>query len=339
MPETPASAGQPGHRLLDQVRRAIRVRHLRRRTETAYVSWIRRFVLFHKKRHPKDMGEVEINELLTHLASERKVSASTQTQALCDLLFLYRNVLEKEIGELDLVRARRKRRLPVVLTPAEVREIFQHTEGVPGLVLSLLYGTGMRLLEGLRLRVKDIDFSERQIVVREGKGGKDRLTMLPDRLVEPLQSHLRTVHRAHEKAIAEGYAGVELPFALARKYPAADREWAWQYVFPAARPSRDPRSGAWRRHQIFDRTIQRAFRRALKKTRLAKQASCHTLRHSFATHLLAVGYDIRTIQELLGHNEGATECPCFERCKGLLHLPSAVWSECQGSEAGLRAAA
>jgi integron integrase len=267
------------------------------------VSWIRRFILYHGKRHPSELRETEVNAYLTHLATDRRVSASTQNQALCALLFLYRHVLGVGLKELDLVRAPRRRKLPVVLSRAEVRAVLSHLDADAKLVLSLLYGTGMRLLEGLRLRVKDVDFERGRIVVRDGKGEKDRVTMLPASLVDPLREHLRLVRAAHEEAQRESHAGVELPYALERKYPGADREWCWQYVFPAARPSRDPRSGAWRRHHIHESTIQKAFRRALRAAKVSKHAGCHTLRHSFATHLLEGGYDIRTIQELLGHKD------------------------------------
>ncbi|HXO22450.1 MAG TPA: integron integrase [Thermoanaerobaculia bacterium] len=289
-------------RLLDRVRDALRVRHMSLRTEKTYVHWIRLFILFHQKRHPKDMAEPEINAFLTHLAVEGRVSPSTQTQALCALLFLYRNVLNREIGELEgLVRAQRKRKLPVVLTPDEVKSILARLQGVDRLFLSLLYGTGMRLTEALRLRVKDIDFGYDQITVRDGKGAKDRMTMLPDSIKVGLQEHLQGVKKLHESDLRAGSGKVALPYALERKYPNAEREWGWQFVFPAPAFCLDPRSGVRRRHHLRERAIQRAFHDAARRAGITKHATCHTLRHSFATHLLLTGYDIRTVQDLLGH--------------------------------------
>jgi integron integrase len=298
--QTAPASGEP--KLLDRVREAARVRHLSLRTEKAYVHWIRRYILFHRKRHPAEMGEVEINAFLTHLAVKGQVSASTQTQALCAVLFLYRNVLHREVGELTgLVRAKRRRKLPVVLTREEVKSVFSHLQGTDHLFLALLYGTGMRLTEGLRLRVKDVDFSCDQILIRDGKGAKDRVTMLPASLKPLLVEHLKAVKKLHEKDLQAGFGQAYLPYALAKKYPQADREWGWQWVFPAPDFSSDPRSGIRRRHHLHDRGLQQAFRDAVRKARLAKPATCHTLRHSFATHLLLSGYDIRTVQELLGH--------------------------------------
>jgi integron integrase len=294
-------------KLLDRVREALRVRHMSLRTEKAYLHWIRRYILFHGKRHPQEMGEAEINAFLTHLAVEGQVSASTQTQALCALLFLYRTVLEKEVGELEgLVRARRRRKLPVVLTAEEVKSALARLQGVDRLFLSLLYGTGMRLAEALRLRVKDVDFSYDQITVRDGKGAKDRMTMLPASLKAELTAHLKKVKKLHEADLREGRGRVHLPYALDRKYPGAAGEWGWQYVFPAPTLSQDPRSGEWRRHHLHERGIQRAFRAAVRGAGIVKPATCHTLRHSFATHLLMSGYDIRTVQEILGHKSVQT---------------------------------
>ncbi|MEM6797863.1 MAG: integron integrase, partial [Acidobacteriota bacterium] len=284
----------------------MRLRHLARRTEKSYLGWIRRYIHFHGRRHPQDLGGPEVSAYLTHLAAERNVSAATQRQALCALVFLYQQVLEKDLGTLDAARARRKRRLPVVLTPQEVRSLLDHAEPGVRLILKLLYGTGLRLLEGLRLRVKDIDFERGTLLVRDGKGGKDRVTVLPKSLHPDLRRHLAWVEAQHLKALREGYAGVELPHALARKYPQAERELGWQYAFPAAHPSRDPRSGAWRRHHVHERTVQRACRKARLAAGIVKPATCHTLRHSFATHLLEQGYDIRTIQEILGHSSVKT---------------------------------
>jgi integron integrase len=294
-------------KLLDRVRDALRVRHMSLRTEKAYLHWIRRYILFHGKRHPQEMGEGEINAFLTHLAVEGQVSASTQTQALCALLFLYRTVLEKEVGELEgLVRAKRRRKLPVVLTVEEVKSVLSRLQGVDRLFLSLLYGTGMRLAEALRLRVKDVDFSYDQITVRDGKGAKDRMTMLPASLKEDLREHLKRIKRLHDEDLRAGNGRVHLPHALARKYPGAAAEWGWQYVFPASALSQDPRSGERRRHHLHDRSLQKAFHQAARMAGLIKPATCHTLRHSFATHLLMNGYDIRTVQELLGHQSVKT---------------------------------
>jgi integron integrase len=289
-------------KLLDRVRASARVRHLSLRTERTYVQWIRRYILFHGKRHPAEMGEVEINTFLTHLAVEGKVSASTQTQALCAILFLYRTVLGRDVGELEgLIRARRRRKLPVVLSREEVKSVLSHLQGTEYLFLALLYGTGMRLTEALRLRVKDVDFASGQILIRDGKGAKDRVTMLPVSLKPLLVEHLKSVRKLHGEDLRRGHGRVYLPYALERKYPQADVEWGWQWVFPASDFSVDPRSGVRRRHHLHDRGIQKAFRNAVRKAGLAKPATCHTLRHSFATHLLVAGYDIRTVQELLGH--------------------------------------
>lgn len=294
-------------RLLDRLRDAIRVRHYSIRTEEAYVHWSRRFILFHNKRHPASMGAVQVNEFLTHLAVNGNVSASTQNQALSAILFLYRHVLDDPLPWLDdLVRVSRARRPPVVLTRDEVRAILGELQGIPRLIATLLYGTGLRLLEGLRLRVKDIDFTARLIVVRDGKREKDRRTMLPKPLTEPIQRQLQEVRGVHAADLAAGFGDVWLPYALARKYPNAGREWAWQYAFPAIHRSRDPRDGETRRHHVDESTIQKAVKQALRRTGIAKAASCHTFRHSFATHLLEDGYDIRTIQELLGHADVQT---------------------------------
>ena len=297
---------KPQPRLLDQVRERIRLRQMSRKTEKCYVGWIARYIRFHGKRHPREMAESEVTSFLTHLAAQRDVSASTQRQALCAILFLYKHVLDIELGDLDIARARRRRRLPVVMTPQEVRQLLEDTEPPSELVLRLLYGTGMRLLEGLRLRVKDLDFDRGVLVVREGKSGKDRVTVFPRALHGPLREQLEHVQRAHELAMRRGFGGVELPYALARKYPDADKELGWQYVFPAEHPSRDPRSGAYRRHHLHERTVQRACKAARRAAGIVKPATCHTLRHSFATHLLEQGYDIRTIQELLGHSSVKT---------------------------------
>jgi len=285
----------------------LRVRHYSLRTEEAYVGWIRRFIVFHGKRHPREMGKEEITTFLTRLAVQGKVAASTQNQALSALLFLYRSVLEAEVPWLDeLVHAKRPRKLPVVLTRGEVQALLSCLRGTRWLMAVLLYGSGLRLLECLRLRVKDIVFERAEIMVREGKGGKDRLTMLPGAAVEPLRQQLERVKALHAKDLAAGFGLVYLPEALGRKYPNAARELAWQWVFPAAVLSVDPRSGETRRHHADESVVQRAVRQAARDAGIARLVGPHSLRHSFATHLLAAGYDIRTIQELLGHRDVAT---------------------------------
>jgi integron integrase len=295
-----AAAGPP--RLLDRMREAIRARHYSLRTEESYVAWARRFILFHRKRHPAEMGEREINAFLTHLAVDGRVTASTQNQALSALLFLYRHVLELPFPTLEnVVRAKRPAHLPVVMTRAETRAVLTRMAGAPKLVATLLYGSGLRLLEGLRLRVKDVEFGLNQILVRDPKGNRDRVVPLPMVVRSVLPSWLASVKRRHEKDLAEGFGGVELPYALERKYPGSDRQWGWQYVFPAERRSRDPRSQVERRHHLHETLVQRAVRQAVRDAGISRPVSCHTFRHSFATHLLAEGYDIRTIQELLGH--------------------------------------
>ena len=294
-------------RLLDQMRDRLRTLHYSLRTEQQYLFWVRRFVLFSGRRHPATMGATEVEAFLTHLAVDRKVSASTQNQALAAILFLYTKVLELQLPWLDgIVRAKKSRHLPVVLTPAEVRALLAQLRDQYWLIASILYGGGLRLNEALQLRVKDLQFDYRQFIVRNGKGGKDRVTIMPDALIGPLQQHLVRIRTLHDLALAKGYGGVELPCALARKYPAADVEWGWQYVFPAEQPSRDPHSGAWRRHHVFDDTVQRHVKAAVKAAGIDKPASCHTFRHCFATHLLERGYDIRTVQELLGHKDVKT---------------------------------
>ena len=289
-------------RLMEQVRNRIRAKHYSYRTEQAYLSWVRRFVLFHDKKHPGQLGGPEIERFLTHLAVNRSVSASTQNQALSPLLFLYQEVLELPIPWLDnVIRARRSTRLPVVMTRAEVRAVLAGLGGKPWLVASLLYGSGLRLLEALRLRIKDVDMVQNRLLVRDAKGSKDRITLLPASLVEPVHSQIERVRERHEIAKSKNYAGVELPYALSHKYPSAHLEVGWQYVFPAHRPSRDPRSGTWRRYHLHEAVIQRQVREAVRSAGVMKPASCHTFRHCFATHLIESGYDIRTVQELLGH--------------------------------------
>jgi integron integrase len=299
----------PSHapKLLDQVRGKIRLKHYSIRTEQAYVDWIKRFILHFGKRHPRELGAAEVEAFLTHLAVAGNVAASTQNQAKSALLFLYREVLEAELPWLDNVeRAKAPKRLPVVLTREEVQGVLGRLSGTHWLIASLLYGAGLRIMEGLRLRVKDVEFSRKEILVRDGKGFKDRVTMLPAALVAPLADHLKRVKALHEQDIATGRGAVHLPFALERKYPGAARDWGWQYVFPSANLSEDPRSGIERRHHLQDQAVQRAMRQAVRDAGVTKPATPHTLRHSFATHLLEGGYDIRTVQELLGHADVST---------------------------------
>jgi integron integrase len=294
-------------RLLDQVRDSLRLRHYSLRTEATYIQWIKRFILYHEKRHPLEMGEQEITSFLTHLAVDKHVAPSTQNQALAAILFLYKEVLERELDWMDdIVRAKRSVRIPEVLSPEQVRRLIDRLEGTHQLMARLLYGTGMRLMEAVRLRVRDVDFHYRQITVRNGKGNKDRVTVLPASLLEPLKAHLARVKTLHEKDLADGFGRVYLPYALSRKYPSADREWGWQYVFPASTRSTDPRSGAVRRHHVFEQNLQRAIKQAVMNLGFPGRVSTHTLRHSFATHLLEGGSDIRTVQELLGHADVKT---------------------------------
>ena len=289
---------------LNEVTQAIRVRHYSIRTEKAYVGWIRRFILFHGKRHPATMGASEVGEFLTHLAVAGKVSASTQNQALNALVFMYKAVLDQPLGDLHgVIRAKKPKRLPVVLTREEVAAVLRNLDGTHWLAACLLYGSGLRLMECIRLRVKDIDFDHRAIFVRSGKGARDRVVTLPDSLIVSLQRHLSAIKNTHEKDLADGFGEVWLPHALARKYPNAPRQWGWQYVFPATRRSADPHSGRIRRHHLDESCVQRAVKIAVRRAAIDKPASCHTLRHSFATHLLERGMDIRTVQEQLGHKD------------------------------------
>ena len=297
----------PSPKLLDQVRDRIRVKHYSIRTETQYVQWVRRFILFNDKKHPKDMGAPEVEAFLTHLAVVGNVAAATQNQALSALLFLYREVLEIDLPWLDNVtRAKRPQRMPVVLTREETHAVLDRMSGAYGLMARLLYGTGMRLMECVRLRVKDVDFARREILIRDGKGAKDRVTMLPDSVVPSLQAHLQQRRVLFDDDCQVGKADVYMPDALSRKYPNSPTEWGWQYIFPSGSYSIDPRSGAERRHHLDEKLLQRAMKRAVQASGLAKPATPHTLRHSFATHLLEGGYDIRTVQELLGHKDVAT---------------------------------
>jgi integron integrase len=289
------------------MRTFMRARRYSRRTEQAYVDWVRRFILFHGKRHPRELGEEEIVEFLSDLAVKRKVSTSTQNQAFCALLFLYQQFLEKKLGRLDgTLRANRPARLPVVLSRDEVRAVLAHIRPRYRLMVELIYGSGLRLLECLRLRVKDIDFDYGRIVVRDGKGMKDRVTMLPGRLRRPLKEHLAHAKTVHERDLQVGFGSVYLPDALERKYPNAHRSWMWQYVFPAAKRSVDPVGGRVQRHHVLEKNLQNAVANAARAAGITKPASCHTFRDSFATHLLEDGYDIRTVQELLGHKDVST---------------------------------
>ena len=293
-------------KLLDQVRETIQLKHYSARTGETYIGWIKRYILFHSKRHPRELGAAEIEAFLTYLAVDQRVAASTQNQALCALLFLYREVLHQDLGDIQAVRAKRTHRLPTVLTREETLRVIGFLDGTYQLMAKLLYGCGLRLQECLQLRVKDVDFEKRQIIVRAGKGDKDRVTMLPDSVVPFLQEHLRHVKQLHDQDLVRGYGRVDLPFALERKYPNADREWLWQYVFPASKLSRHPQTGLLCRHHIHESALQKAVRRAAQQAGLPKRVNCHTFRHCFATHLLENGYDIRTVQELLGHKDVKT---------------------------------
>jgi integron integrase len=301
----PGPSGKP--KLLDQVRQLLRARRYSLRTEEAYLGWIRRYILFHNKRHPAELGEEEVAAFLSHLAVEGQVAASTQNHALSALLFLYKEVLQRELRFISgVARARRPPKLPVVLSPAEVRRVLEKLTGQYRLMAELLYGSGLRLLECLRLRIKDIDLQYLHIVIRDAKGGKDRHTVLPVSVVPALREHLERIKADHQRELGQRFGTVSLPGALARKMPAATREWAWQYVFPARERSRDPRTGVEQRHHVSEKNLQNAVKRAVRAAGLGKAASCHTFRHSFATHLLENGYDIRTVQELLGHKDVST---------------------------------
>jgi len=297
----------PKARLLDQVREVMRLKHYSLRTEQTYIQWIKRFIFFHQQRHPREMGAPEVKAFLTDLAVRHRVAASTQNQGLNALVFLYQKVLDLSLGEIgEYARAKRPQRLPVVLTREEVQRLLAAMKDTYQLMARLLYGTGMRLMECIRLRVKDVEFERNQLIVREGKGQKDRVTVLPSSIKPALQDHLARIKLRHEQDLKEGYGQVYLPNALAQKYPVADREWGWQWVFPSAKRSVDPRSGRERRHHIQEVGLQRAVKEAVRLSGINKPASCHTLRHSFATHLLESGYDIRTVQELLGHKDVST---------------------------------
>jgi integron integrase len=294
-------------RLLDAVRSEIDVRHYSLRTRKAYVEWIVRYIRFHGRRHPREMGGHEVRAFLGHLATDLRVAPATQAQALSALLFLYKRVLKSDLPWLDnVVRAHRPRRLPTVLDKGEARRVIDHLSGDHWLIAGLLYGSGLRLLEALRLRVKDLDLYHHRLLVRDGKGAKDRVTIVSPALVEPLRHHLVKVRTLHDHAMASGHGGVDLPYALARKYPKAHQQWGWQYVFPAVKPSWDSRTNVYRRHHVHEQSVQRQVRQAARRAGIEKPVSPHTFRHSFATHLLEAGYDIRTVQELLGHRDVST---------------------------------
>lgn len=305
--EKPTNSPPQAKKLLDQVSDAIRIKHYSFRTEKTYVEWIKRFILFHNKRHPKEMGADEIQAFIAHLATERTVSASTQNQALSAVMFLYRHVLKKDVDiPSDSFRAQKSKTLPVVLTQQEALAVIKNMTGVAQLMTKILYGSGIRLAECLRLRVKDIDFGNRQIMVRDGKGEDDRATILPDSVIPPLEAHLKTVQAIHQKDLKDGFGETSLPYALSKKYPSAAKEWMWQYVFPASVRSVDPVSKRTKRHHLDPSVLQKAIRQSALSIGLTKPVTPHTFRHSFATHLLQSGYDIRTIQELLGHKDVKT---------------------------------
>ncbi|MBN1474250.1 MAG: integron integrase [Syntrophaceae bacterium] len=301
MPIT-TTANKP--KLLDQLSQAMRSRHYSRKTEATYIHWIKRFIFFHNVRHPKDMAEPEINAFLTNLAVKEHVSASTQNQALCAIIFLYKYVLDRKIGDIgEVIRAKKSVRLPVVMTKSEVKAILENLKDDKWIIAYLMYGAGLRLMECLRLRIQDLDFSKNQIIVRSGKGDKDRITMFPESVKKPLIEHLSKVKKIHESDIANGFGRVLLPDALTRKYPNASKKWCWQWVFPQNTLWHNKKTGEHGRHHIHETIIQKLVKDAVVKAGLVKRATCHTFRHSFATHLLEDGYDIRTVQELLGHKD------------------------------------
>jgi len=297
----------PEKKLLDLVRESLRLKHYSIRTEDAYVNWIKRYIIFQNKTHPSKLSEKHIREFLSYLAIKKKVAPSTQNQAFNAIIYLYKNVLKIELGELDdIERAKQQKKIPVVFSPAEAKSVLANMSGVNKLMASLLYGTGMRLMECIRLRVKDVDFSNNRIIVRDGKGNKDRVTILPETLIDILKLQIKRVKIIHEQDLLDGFGSVYLPYAIERKYPSAEKSFGWQYLFPASKNSKDPRTGKIHRHHINESVLQKAVKSAIQKIKFKQPASCHTFRHSFATHLLANGYDIRTIQELLGHENVKT---------------------------------
>jgi integron integrase len=297
-----------GKKLLEQYSEFLRNRHYSLRTEKTYIGWVRQYILYHNKRHPREMGVAEINDFITHLVNRKTVSASTQNQAISAVLFLYRNVLGVELDDKALISIRptKPKRVPTVLSKAEARNVISKMDGIYKIMAQIMYGSGLRLMEVIRLRVKDLDFANRQIIVRDGKGENDRITMFPDILLEPLRLHLKQIKAQHELDLSMGYGTVYLPYALERKYPNANRDFAWQYVFPAHALSIDPVSGIKQRHHLNEVNLQRAVKQAAKLAKINKPVTPHTFRHSFATHLLENGYDIRTVQELLGHKDVKT---------------------------------
>ena len=303
-PENPSK----GKKLLDQYREVLRNRHYSLRTEDTYIGWVRQYILYHHKRHPSEMGVAEINDFITYLVNQKTVAASTQNQAISAILFLYRNVLNIQLDEKALIpiRPTKPKRVPTVLSREEAKKVIAKMDGIYKMMAQLMYGSGLRLMEVMRLRVKDLDFANRQITVRDGKGENDRVTMFPDVLLEPLRLHLKQVKAQHDLDLARGYGTVYLPYALERKYPNANREFAWQYVFPAPVLSIDPITGVKRRHHLNEANLQRTVKQAARNALIDKRVSPHTCRHSFATHLLENGYDIRTVQELLGHKDVKT---------------------------------
>ena len=309
MSQTPKPTSPPqGKKLLDQYRDQIRLKQYSPRTEKTYTHWVREYILFHNKRHPREMGVAEINQFITHLVVERKASASTQNQALSAILFLYRNLLNMPLDEdaLNFIRPKKGKRVPVVLSKDEARAIIANMTGPCKLMVQVMYGSGLRLMECLRLRIKDIDFENHRILVYDGKGGDDRVTMLPDSMIAPLREHLARVKAIHQRDLAAGLGSVYMPFGLNEKFPTASKQWIWQYVFPASTPSADPASGIMRRHHMHETALQKSIRTAARLARIDKRVTPHTFRHSFATHLLQSGYDIRTVQELLGHKDVKT---------------------------------
>lgn len=288
--------------LISRLRENLRARHYSLKTEKAYISWIRQFVLFHNKRHPLEMDAPEINTFIKYLAVQRNVSSATQNQALCAIVYMYKHVLKKKVGELELIWAQKPKRLPVVFTVEEIQKITQQLKGTHWIAGMLMYGSGLRLMECLRLRVKDIDFGFKQITIHDGKGFKDRISTLPEKVIDPLKDHLEKVKQLHDNDLKAGYGSVYVPYALDRKYPNASKLFGWQYIFPAHKFSKDPRTGVERRHHLHSSVMQKVVSQAIKNAGILKHAGCHSFRHSFATHLLQKGYDIRTVQELLGHS-------------------------------------